>query len=143
MAQGIEGERGGRERTRLPGREQCVEDGPEFREEVSQSRVSQGSWHQPHPSATPISTPSCPDQRAPLRQGALVQGHASLWQRNDERLGGQPLRLCTGTGWPAGGPVLCPLPSPALRGWLASLQMVQRRGEVTEKQACCVGMEGS
>lgn len=38
-------------------RGKCVEDGPEFREEVSQAGVSQGSWNQPLPSATPTSIP--------------------------------------------------------------------------------------
>ena len=54
--------------------------------------------------------PSRTDQRAPLRQGALGEGHSGLWQRSDARGRPAPLRLRTGTGWPAGGPALSRLP---------------------------------
>lgn len=78
MAQGIEGERGGRERTRLPGRESsawrmALNSGKKFLNQ----ECHRAAGHQPHPSATPHIHPSCPDQRAPLRQGALVQGMAA------------------------------------------------------------------
>ena len=69
--------------------------------------------------------PSRADQRAPLRQGALGEGHSGLWQRSDARGRPAPLRLRRGTGWPAGGPALSRLPVAfPCPSWLA-LQMVQ------------------